>query len=106
MIDFERSGYDNLFLLAGHDWQAKMVKAGLDNWRQVSVDLQEAFDILDKNDKREVILWMNALYKSCGMPTLEVPPVVNEKKEEPVVALEVKEDKKTNKKTSNGKKPE
>lgn len=93
MIDIERSGYDNLFLVAGHDWYAKLAAVmGGDpaEWDKTAVRLAANFDRLDKSDAVNVAKWENELLKACGMPGKPLPKVA---KPAPVEAPKVEEPK-------------
>lgn len=99
--DIERSGYDNLFLVAGHDWYAKLAAVmGGDpaEWDKAALRLAANFDRLDKSDVVNVAKWENELFKACGMPGKPLPKVVKPapvepKVEEPKIELKVEEPK-------------
>ena len=82
MLDVKRTGYDNLWLVVGHDWQAKMVAAGVADWHAEVKRLTENFSKIDKKDVVEVAKWENEVLHACGMhgkplPTVKQPAKVS-----------------------------
>lgn len=96
MIDIERTGYDNLFLVVGHDWYAKLAAVmGGDpaEWDKKAQLLASNFDRLDKSDPVNVAKWENEVLKACGLPGKPLPkkPEAPKKEEPKVEAPKVEE---------------
>lgn len=77
MLELDRSGYDNLWLIGGHDWHAKMMaQLGDGNAvAELSQKLSANFDRLDKKDPVMVAKWENEVLRACGMPGKPLPKV-------------------------------
>ena len=79
MVDLERDGYDNLFLVAGYDWYAKLqLSLGPDYqaWDKEATRLVTNFDKhLDKTDPVLVAKWENEVRHACGMKGKPLPVV-------------------------------
>jgi hypothetical protein len=87
MLDTKRSGYDNLFLVAGYDWHAKMTDVSPLGVEDKARTLCANFEKLDKNDVILVAKWENEVRHACGMKGKPLPVVA---KAEPVKAASTK----------------
>lgn len=89
-LDIQRSGYDNLFLVAGYDWYSKLqLTQGPDYqaWDKEAQRLAANFDKLDKTDPVLVAKWENEVLHACGMKGKPLPkPVVPAPKPAPAAA--------------------
>lgn len=90
MLDIKRTGYDNLWLVAGHEWQAKMVAAGVADWQAEVKRLSDNFAKLDKKDVVEVAKWENEVLHACGMRGKPLPVVAKAAAPVKVAKAEVK----------------
>lgn len=108
-IDLLRDGYDNLFLVGGYDWHAKMTAVNPATVEHEAKRLSTNFDKLNKKDVVVVAKWENEVLHACGLPGKPLPkvaPVVapvkpveakpaEAKPQEPVKTEAVENDKKT-----------
>jgi hypothetical protein len=90
MLDVKRTGYDNLWLVVGHDWQARMLAHGFagDAWQAEAKRLTDNFAKLDKKDVVEVAKWENEVLHACGMHGKPLPAVKQPEKVVKAVAVE------------------
>ena len=72
-VNLDLPGYDNLFLVGGFNWTAKMVKLHPINFIQLAMDHAERFDKLNKYDLIKVGLWANEFRHMCSEPGRPLP---------------------------------
>ena len=72
-LDIKRSGYDNLFLVGGYDWYAKLSAVEPVGIEDKAKALAADFDDLDKKDDVLVAKWKNEVLHACGMQEEPLP---------------------------------
>jgi hypothetical protein len=78
MLDTKRTGYDNLFLVGGYDWQAKMSAVLNGNYEALELKVKTLttnFEKLDKKDVVNIAKWENEVLHACGMKGKPLPVV-------------------------------
>lgn len=78
MLDTKRTGYDNLFLVGGYDWQAKMSVALNGDHEALAVKVKTLTSNFDKLDKKDVVIvakWENEVLHACGLKGKPLPVV-------------------------------